>query len=301
MKQNRLKTSLKYSKDNYILKVGPAGSHRLSIFNGAHNLSSQSFLRKVGIKSGMKILDIGCGNGQMSIWFAKQVGRHGKVYAVDASSEQLSVAKLRAKIKNINNIEFIQSSVYDLTFAPKSFDLIYCRYFLIHLANPKMALTILYKLLKSAGIMVCEEPTMSTSFCYPHSQAYIASRKLLWETAKIRKLDFEIGIKLYSIFSALGYKKINIVFAQPVLKTITEKKLIELLFLECKELYIKSGLVSKDKFQKLLHQLRLLNKRQTTLFALPRTTQICGYKNDLSKSKSTINKQCATRRICTFH
>lgn len=65
----------------------------------------------------LQILDLGCGIGRMSIWFAKQ---GAKVTAIDFSSKSLEVAKL---INNHKNIKYINSSVIGMKYERK-YDLI---------------------------------------------------------------------------------------------------------------------------------------------------------------------------------
>ena len=81
--------------NKYILKVGEEGAERLDLINQVFAPYNQYFLTDVGLKAGMKVIELGCGTGIMTSWIAKQVGNNGHVVAVDTSSEQLKYAQMK--------------------------------------------------------------------------------------------------------------------------------------------------------------------------------------------------------------
>lgn len=72
-------------------------------------------------------------------------------------------------------------------------------------------------------------------------------------------------------------KKINLI--QPILKSVYEKQLVKLTFIECFDSFLEHEILTKDKFQNISDKLSLLARGINNTIALPRTTQICGYKN----------------------
>ncbi|MEA1926698.1 MAG: methyltransferase domain-containing protein [Candidatus Auribacterota bacterium] len=63
------------------------------------------FLRKIGVRSGDRVLDFGCSSGHYSIPAAQVVGEKGKVYALDKESKELRRLREKAKEKELSNIE----------------------------------------------------------------------------------------------------------------------------------------------------------------------------------------------------
>ena len=53
----------------------------------------QAILETLSIKSGDRIIDVGCGAGQLLGHLAKAVGEHGEVIGLDPSADQLAQAK----------------------------------------------------------------------------------------------------------------------------------------------------------------------------------------------------------------
>jgi 2-polyprenyl-3-methyl-5-hydroxy-6-metoxy-1,4-benzoquinol methylase len=55
-------------------------------------------VHRSNIQSGMRVLELGCGLGDLSLWLAKLVGPNGLVVGVDDSPEAINVAEKRATV-----------------------------------------------------------------------------------------------------------------------------------------------------------------------------------------------------------
>lgn len=62
---------------------------------------------------GMKVCDLGCGNGYWTLPMARKIGQGGKVYAVDIQIEMLQQLKARTGRARLNNVEPILGDVDD--------------------------------------------------------------------------------------------------------------------------------------------------------------------------------------------
>ncbi|SVE64410.1 uncharacterized protein METZ01_LOCUS517264, partial [marine metagenome] len=63
-------------------------------------------IKELNLLSKDKVLDIGCGCGSTSIDIAEHLSLNGAVTGVDISKPMLDRAKLSAKNKSLNNIDF---------------------------------------------------------------------------------------------------------------------------------------------------------------------------------------------------
>jgi ubiquinone/menaquinone biosynthesis C-methylase UbiE len=63
------------------------------------------------LQPGMKVLDIGCGPGRLTIPLARKVGQQGQVVAVDIQPGMLRRAQDKANAANLTNIEFQETGV----------------------------------------------------------------------------------------------------------------------------------------------------------------------------------------------
>lgn len=259
---------------SYILKVGKSASARLDMLQALHGKYSQQFIAQLQLSESSSILDIGCGVGNMSRWFAGQFP-FATIVGLDNSEAQLTIAKQRAQKKQLTNIEFVYGDLELLTDYWQRFDIIYSRYSIIHVRNPESVLQNLKNLLTKTGCIILEEPTMSSAFCYPDNHAYKKSRALLKELARLRGFDFDIGQKLEKILHHLGFSILHRKLVQPLLETIDEKQMLISLTDECRDAYLSHGLSSEDELSNIITQLENLIHAQGTFIGFPRTTQLC--------------------------
>ena len=81
-------------------------------------------LANLGIKPGMTVCDMGCGNGFYALQLAKMVGPRGQVLGVDIQPEMLKFLRNRMEQRNINNITPILGSLHDPRLPRNQVDLV---------------------------------------------------------------------------------------------------------------------------------------------------------------------------------
>jgi ubiquinone/menaquinone biosynthesis C-methylase UbiE len=68
-----------------------------------------NLLSALGIQSNQLVLDFGCGKGSYTLASAKQVGKQGKIYALDETSAHLKTIKEKAETYQLTNIEYVNT------------------------------------------------------------------------------------------------------------------------------------------------------------------------------------------------
>jgi SAM-dependent methyltransferase len=68
-----------------------------------------ALLAAAGLARGEHVLDVGCGNGDVSVAAARHVGDVGTVVGVDLSPAMLDVARARAREAGLGNVTFVQA------------------------------------------------------------------------------------------------------------------------------------------------------------------------------------------------
>src|SRR5207249_1492185 len=63
---------------------------------------------QAGISKGMRVLDVGCGSGDVALLAAEMVGSSGEVVAVDRSPAALEWSRRRAETRRAENIQFLE-------------------------------------------------------------------------------------------------------------------------------------------------------------------------------------------------
>lgn len=117
---------------------------------GNKNYLTSKFKNFIGYKK--NVLEVGCGTGQLAMYFA--MGTNNNVLGLDPTIESLLIAQNFAKKNNVNNIEFINSDIFDDVLKEEVFDFIWCNGVLHHTKNPYVAFEILIKSLKKNGYVL---------------------------------------------------------------------------------------------------------------------------------------------------
>lgn len=82
-----------------------------NVATGTKLLNPQEILQHSGLEKGMKIADLGCGNGYFALTAAQIVGGHGQVYAVDIMKSCLETIKREAQRHHLLNIKTVWSNL----------------------------------------------------------------------------------------------------------------------------------------------------------------------------------------------
>ena len=90
------------------------------------------------------VLEYACGTGIITNEIA---GNVKEIHAIDTSSKMIEVAKRKADERNIENINFTQSSIFNERFKQESFDLILAFHILHLLEDSQKAMQQINKLL----------------------------------------------------------------------------------------------------------------------------------------------------------
>jgi len=111
------------------------------------------FFRKLDeeIPMNSKVLEAGCGTGQLSLFLSRY---QRQIFSIDLSSGSLSLGESFRKKNNIENLFFLKMSIFNLFFYKNFFDVVISNGVLHHTENPKLAFIELSKYLKKEGYLV---------------------------------------------------------------------------------------------------------------------------------------------------
>ncbi|HEX4704938.1 MAG TPA: methyltransferase domain-containing protein [Pseudonocardiaceae bacterium] len=103
-----------------------------------------------GIGERDRVLDIGCGNGQLTRQAARKAGS-GRAVGIDLSGPMLARARARTVAENLGNVTFEQGDAQVHTFAPGGFDVAVSRLGVMFFADPVAAFANIRGALRPAG------------------------------------------------------------------------------------------------------------------------------------------------------
>lgn len=70
-------------------------------------------VRRMPIEAGMRVVDVGCGPGRLTLPIARIVGDGGEVLAVDLQSEMLALVERRAAHDGLGNVRTLKAGAGD--------------------------------------------------------------------------------------------------------------------------------------------------------------------------------------------
>ena len=83
------------TETKYVLGHTDHERRRLALQASVLNPLTDSFLRRAGISAGMRVLELGCGIGEVSLMAARLVGPHGHMHCIDIDEDALEIARGR--------------------------------------------------------------------------------------------------------------------------------------------------------------------------------------------------------------
>ena len=166
---------------------------------------TRRFFREAGISSGMKVLDIGSGAGDVALTAAELVGPAGAVVGVDVNPAILETAQARAQAAGFTNVEFVAGDARTLDLG-NDFDALTGRLVLMYMADPADALKQLATRLRPGGIVAFQEADFT-----PYRQMYrpdtpLANKLIDWALAVFERSEAHsgMGFDLYRAFVEAG-------------------------------------------------------------------------------------------------
>jgi ubiquinone/menaquinone biosynthesis C-methylase UbiE len=181
------------SNPTYVLGSSPRELSRLSLQAQIIEPITERLLRRLGIKEGLRVLDLGCGAGDVSMLAAEMVGPMGSVVGIDQSAEAVAKAEARVRASGYQQISFCISSVEEFSSA-ELFDVVIGRYVLIHQPSPSDFLRAAQRHVRAGGAIAYHEIS-----CH-HELYSLPKAPLFQRMAKLLK----IGTSAFPSYDAAG-------------------------------------------------------------------------------------------------
>jgi ubiquinone/menaquinone biosynthesis C-methylase UbiE len=114
----------------------------------------------------MRLLDVGCGPGTITLDLAEAVAP-GRVLGLDAVPEPLDVARANADARGDTTTEFRLGDVYDLDLPDDSVDVVHAHQVLQHLSDPVAALREMRRVCRPGGLVAARDADYAAMLWYP--------------------------------------------------------------------------------------------------------------------------------------
>jgi SAM-dependent methyltransferase len=128
---------------------------------------TRRLLARAGIEPGMRVLDVGCGPGDVSLLLSELVGADGSVVGVERDEHALARARSRAVEYAIENVEFVLGDFRDIELDGRPFDGLVGRLVLMYQGDPAAAVRAAACHVRPGGVVVFAEMCLRTGSVIP--------------------------------------------------------------------------------------------------------------------------------------
>ena len=113
----------------------------------------QRTVARLGLRPGVRVLDVCCGTGASALHAARAVGPGGSVLGVDISARLLDLAREKASREGVENIEFRIGDMERLELADGGFDAVVIVFGIFFAEDMAARLRALRRLLRPGGVL----------------------------------------------------------------------------------------------------------------------------------------------------
>jgi SAM-dependent methyltransferase len=178
----------------------PAHSRRTAARNAAFLLPH--------LRPGMRLLDVGCGPGSITIGLATAVAP-GEAVGIDANADSVAAATQLAADRECPNARFVVGDAYALLYGGDEFDAVFMHAILQHLHEPAAALGEAYRVLRPGGPVAVADADYGGHLIAPRTPELDAAIALQ-ERIRLRSGgNTRVGARLGVLLAEAGFERID--------------------------------------------------------------------------------------------
>lgn len=184
------------------------GHHRSVVGNHSLRTAADSAAFLTGqLSTNMRLLDIGCGPGSITLDLA---GLVNDVVGIDAATEAIDHARAAQELRGVDNAVFVTGDVYELPFDDDVFDVVFAHQVLQHLAEPVRALREARRVVRPGGLVAARDADYGTMVHDPHEPRIDRWLDLYHRLARANGGEPDAGRMLARWFEAAGFVELNV-------------------------------------------------------------------------------------------
>jgi SAM-dependent methyltransferase len=197
------------SEDHYIARHSAEAfeRERLGLLERLADPITLRRLQSLGVREGWRCLEIGAGHGSVARWLAKQVGPTGQVVATD-----LNPLFLRELAEP--NIVVRQHDILSDELEDAHYDLVHCRFLLMHLSQPQRAAERMAKAVRRGGWLCLEESDYTAARAadpsHPLAMHFTTKMRVAFDALQTGgTMDPYFGCGMRGLMEGLGFVEVG--------------------------------------------------------------------------------------------
>ncbi|HUK91915.1 MAG TPA: methyltransferase domain-containing protein [Blastocatellia bacterium] len=277
MTANAVLSNHNSNPSDYVLATGAGAVGRLLMLDDIYAQAGKRGLLKAGLRPGMRVADFGCGVGAMTRNLAEMVGPNGRATGIDFHEPQLVQAGNLCSGCGLSNVSFCKADACDTRLPDNLYDLVYCRFLLIHVPDPEACIREMKRVLKPGGIIFVEDSDLSSAGSSPAS-GLDRFGELFERLGPKKGVDYRVGRDLFHLVKRVDFEDIEIDIYQPAYSRGPERVFLKWSIAEAGEALISAGVLTRSELQYTLDQMQTASDDPNILVLMPRMSQVWGRK-----------------------
>lgn len=259
----------------YVIRGGEEGKARLSIIGAALGTSTADVLAAAGLREGLRALDVGCGGGDVSLAMGRVVGPSGQVVGIDMDPVKIDLGRQDAADEGLDHVELRVGDATALDVVG-GFDLVYARFLLTHLIDPRAALHCMVAAAAPGGMVIVEDLDHDAVFGYPACPALARYLTLYAALVRSRGGNPVIGPTLPALLREAGLEDVRLRLVQPAFMVGPAKRIHVMTLENVRDGMLGADLVTEEELATVAAEMEAHVEDPHTIVAFPRIYQVFG-------------------------
>ena len=160
------------------------------------------------LRPGMRLLDVGCGPGTISMGLASAVAP-GEFVGIDIEASQIEMANAAASAGGHSNAVFQVGDALNLPYEDNSFDVVHSHAVLMHIPDASGAAAEMFRVLKPGGLISCRDVILSSCFTEPRLGDFRSAWKIFGELLVANGGHPEMGKEFKGLLHSTGFDDVT--------------------------------------------------------------------------------------------
>jgi len=202
---------------DYVFGHSPQELERLMFQAQVLEPFTTRLIEQMGIEPGIRVLDLGCGAGDVTLLVSERVGPGGAVMGIDRSAEAVELARHRARLAGLTQASFVVDEIDTFT-SRQPFDAVIGRYVMVHQANPVAFLRKAAGFLWPGGVMGLHELLIMEPIVESHPGVALWDQLGRWFVTALRAgaPNCEVAGRMIECFAQAGLPQPGLLCERPV-------------------------------------------------------------------------------------
>ena len=197
------------SLEGYLQGYGATEQARLRHQPGELELDTRWLLDQLGIQTGWKAVEIGCGPSGILDLLADLVGATGSVVGVEKNRALVGLAREFVAERGLTNVEVAQGDGRATGYQPDTFDLAYERLVLTNVPSAEEIVAEMVSLVRDGGVVALHEVGMN-GFIEPPTAAWRRLEELYGAYAQGNNIDPFVGRRVPAMLRGMGMTDVHV-------------------------------------------------------------------------------------------